>query len=203
MVKRIRSFFRIIHAVENRVYVYINRIRLYLRGVKYGANCIVHGKIYIKLHNTATVLVGNNFYFSSGRCVNALCANKRGAIYATDNAIITIGDHVGMSSTILWCHNRITIGDNVKIGGNCIIMDTDAHNVNYIYRRESKTDNGKDAPIVIEDDVLIGVNSIILKGVTIGARSIIGAGSVVTKDVPADCVACGNPARVVKALENK
>ncbi len=57
------------------------------------------------------------------------------------------------------------------------------------------------APVVIEDDVLIGVNSIILKGVTIGARSIIGAGSVVTKSVPSDCVACGNPCACSKNTE--
>ena len=53
------------------------------------------------------------------------------------------------------------------------------------------------ASIVIEDDVWVGAHSIILKGVTIGARSIIGAGSVVTKSIPADCVAAGNPCRVI------
>jgi maltose O-acetyltransferase len=53
---------------------------------------------------------------------------------------------------------------------------------------------------VIEDDVWIGANAIILKGVTIGARSIVGAGAVVSRDVPPDCVVAGNPARVVKEL---
>lgn len=57
------------------------------------------------------------------------------------------------------------------------------------------------APIVVEDDVWVGAHSIILKGVTIGARSIIGAGSVVTKSIPADCVAAGNPCRVIKNLK--
>lgn len=57
------------------------------------------------------------------------------------------------------------------------------------------------APIVIEDDVWVGAHSFILKGVTIGARSIIGAGSVVTKNIPADCVAAGNPCRVIKNLK--
>ena len=55
-------------------------------------------------------------------------------------------------------------------------------------------------PVVIEDDVLIGTNCIILKGVTIGARSIIAAGSIVTKSIPADCIAGGNPAKVIKYL---
>lgn len=83
-----------------------------------------------------------------------------------------------------------------------ILMDTDAHSLNYVDRRDGDVDmvNRLDRPIVIEDDVLVGAFAIILKGVTIGARSVIGAGSVVTKDIPADCVAAGNPAKVIKQL---
>lgn len=82
-------------------------------------------------------------------------------------------------------------------------MDTDAHSLNYVDRRDGDVDmsNRVDRPIVIEDDVLIGAYTIVLKGVTIGARSVIGAGSVVTKDIPADCVAAGNPAKVIKFLK--
>ena len=56
------------------------------------------------------------------------------------------------------------------------------------------------APIVIEDNVLVGARCIILKGVTIGARSIIGSGSIVTKDIPSDCIAAGNPCKVIKSI---
>ena len=58
----------------------------------------------------------------------------------------------------------------------------------------------KTAPIVIEDDVLIGSRCIILKGVTIGARSVIGAGSIVTKSIPPDCIAAGNPCKVIRSM---
>lgn len=61
----------------------------------------------------------------------------------------------------------------------------------------------KSKPIVIEDDVMIGTRCIILKGVTIGARSVIGSGSVVTKSIPADSIAAGNPCRVIRANINK
>lgn len=61
--------------------------------------------------------------------------------------------------------------------------------------------NRIDKEIIIEDDVLIGTNCIVLKGVHIGARSIIGAGSIVTKDIPSDCIAAGNPAIVIKNLK--
>ena len=131
-------------------------------------------------------------------------------IYAEPNARITIGNDTGMSSPCIWAKTSITIGDNVKIGGDCILLDTDAHNLDWKIRRSTEiASNGQtidcasasSMPIVIEDDVMIGTRSIILKGVTIGARSIIAAGSIVTKSIPADCIAGGNPAKVIKTLK--
>lgn len=73
--------------------------------------------------------------------------------------------------------------------------------MDYMARRTSN-EGTKSAPIVIEDDVWVGTHSIIiLKGVTIGARSIIGAGSVVTKNIPPNCVAAGNHCKVIKRYE--
>lgn len=108
---------------------------------------------------------------------------------------------------VFW-RESITIGNNVNIGGDCLIMDSDAHPHDYIQRRrefeqkvglEKYLETIPCAPIVIEDDVWIGARCQILKGVHIGARSIIAAGSIVTKDVPADCVVAGGPARVIKS----
>ena len=197
-----RELFRFLNRVRNRISSYINRLCLTLYGIKYGSNCIIHGKLYIKLFPTAQCYIGDNLYFSSGWNVNALCTNKRGTIYATDNAIISIGNNVGMSSTVLWAHKEIKIGNNVKIGGNCVIIDTDSHAIDYIKRRSPQTDWGTAKPVVIEDDVMLGMNTIVLKGVTIGARTIVGAGSVVTKNLPSDCIAGGNPAKVIKYLNN-
>lgn len=200
MIYNLRLLFRFFKRVRNKLSSYFNLIRLKMYGVEYGRHCVIHGKLYINLFSTAKVKIGDNLYFSSGWGINALCANKRGMIYATENARITIGNNVGMSSTVLWAHESITIGDHVKIGGNSILIDTDSHNMDYLVRRGQYTDWGVSKPIIIEDDVFIGVNCIILKGVTIGARSIIAAGSVVTKSIPADCVAGGNPAKVIKSL---
>lgn len=80
-----------------------------------------------------------------------------------------------------------------------LMTDTDAHPMDYIARRNGSEDT-KSAPIVIEDDAWIGAQCIILKGVTIGARSIIGAGSIVTRSIPSDCVAAGNPCKVIRKL---
>lgn len=195
-----REIIRFFKRGRNRISMYYNLSRLKLYGVSYGKNCIIHGKLHIKLFPTAKCSIGDNLYFSSGWNINALCANKQGSIYATDNAEIVIGNNVGMSSTILWAHQKIEIKDNVKIGGNCIIIDTDSHSLDYEKRRDCHNDWGVAAPVTIEDDVLIGMNTIILKGVTIGARSIIGAGSVVTKSIPSDCIAGGNPAKVIRYI---
>lgn len=197
-----RIIVRFLQKVRNYLSRYCNAFRLTCYGVTYGRKCIIHGKLYVKLFPTAKCHIGNNFYCSSGWNVNALCANKRGAIYAIDNAEIIIGDNVGMSSPVIWAHKRIEIKDNVKIGGNCIIMDTDSHSLDYDKRRDPSVDWGVAKPIIIEEDVLIGMNTIVLKGVTIGARTIIGAGSVVTKSLPSDCIACGNPARIIKYLNS-
>lgn len=200
MIRNTRLAIRYMKRIRNRLSSYYNLLRLKMYGVEYGRHCVIHGKLYITLFPTANVKIGNNLYFSSGWGINALCTNKRGMIYATEHALIKIGDNVGMSSTVLWAHNKIIIGNYVKIGGNCILIDTDAHNIDFSIRRGKNTDWGKSAPIIIEDDVFIGANCIILKGVSIGSRSIIAAGSVVTKNIPANCIAGGNPAKVVRYI---
>ena len=196
----IRVVVRLHTKIKNRISKYYNLLKLKLYGIEYGNDCTIHGKLYIKLFPSAKCKIGNSFYFSSGWNINALCTNKRGTIYATDNAEIIIGDNVGISSTVLWAHQKIEIRNNVKIGGNCIIIDTDSHSLDYEKRRNCHNDWGVAAPVTIEDDVLIGMNTIILKGVTIGARSIIGAGFVVTKSIPSDCIAGGNPAKVIRYI---
>ena len=109
---------------------------------------------------------------------------------------------MGISSGCIWAHQSIVIGNNVNIGGDCILMDSDAHSLNFLYRRDGQKDQKFkiNKGIVIDDDVLVGARSIILKGVHIGARSIIGAGSVVTNDIPADCIAGGNPCRLIRNI---
>lgn len=145
------------------------------------------------------ITIGDNFYLSSGNGVNPIASNLQADVYVEPGAALTIGNNVGMSSTRLWIHESVRIGNNVKIGGCVLITDTDAHPMDYVVRRSSN-EGTKSAPVVIEDDVWVGAHCIILKGVTIGARSIIGAGSVVTNSIPVDCVAAGNPCRVIKSL---
>lgn len=87
---------------------------------------------------------------------------------------------------------RITIGENVRCGANTLITDTDWH------MNDPRT--GSDAPIMIEKDVWLGVNVSVLKGVTIGERTLVAAGSVVTKSLPSGVIAAGHPAKVLRAI---
>lgn len=194
----------------SRFFIYYNRLFFSILGVKYGKRLSVFNRIYIRMYEGAKFIIGDNVIFSSGSGINPLCRNIRGQIFITQNAEIIIGNNSGLSSTALWAKESIRIGDNVNIGGDCIIMDTDAHSLDWRIRGgtligiDNKIikdyDSAKSAPIIIEDNVLIGTRCIILKGVTIGARSIIGAGSVVTKSIPPNCIAGGNPCKVIRQI---
>ncbi len=91
---------------------------------------------------------------------------------------------------------HISIGDSCMIANNAYITDADWHE---IYDRSHPF--GKKAPVVLEENVWIGDSAIVCKGVTIGKNSIIGAGSVVTCDIPPNTIAAGNPAKVIKELD--
>jgi len=188
-------------------YIRFNRLRFWLNDVSFGSNMQVYSKIYLNKARDSKITIGDNFVFTSGEAFNPLCRNIRGCIYAPVGSVIQIGDNVGISSACIRAKERIVIGNRVKIGGDCILIDTDAHNLDYRIRNSGELDaqgrsidslSATSAPIIIEDDVLIGTRCIILKGVTIGARTVIGSGSIVTKSIPADCIAAGNPCRIIK-----
>ena len=117
--------------------------------------------------------------------------------------VLRIGDH-----TFLGHGFSVRVASSVRIGAHCYlgpnikIYDVDGHPQNYLDRRANKqVGRSSISPVVIEDDVWIGVDTIILKGVTIGARSIVGAGSVVAKSIPPDSLATGNPAKVIRSFK--
>ena len=213
VTKLTRKFLHFPRFVRKQFYLRYNRlcIKLCIGWNNLGKRAMIFNHIYLDIHPESKVMIGDDFTFTSGECINPLCRNQRGCIVAErPNSIIEIGHHVGMSSPCLWAKERITIGNYVKIGGDCIFMDSDAHNLDWRIRNSQimfspmeslDIHTCKCAPIVIEDHVLIGARSIILKGVTICHGSVIGAGSVVVKDIPANCIAAGNPCVVIKMLE--
>ena len=200
---KIDNFFRKLGRISLKIKIAFyrkwNHFRFYSYGIKFGRNLRISGHCNLHLEQNAQFIIGDNFSLSSGSFINPLCRNIEAGIYVHSNAKLAIGNNVGMSSPCVWARTAITIGNHVNIGGDTIIMDSDAHSLDYMIRRTTEDQKyAQSAPILIEDDVFIGTRCIILKGVTIGARSIIAAGSVVTKTIPADCIAGGNPCKVIR-----
>jgi acetyltransferase-like isoleucine patch superfamily enzyme len=101
------------------------------------------------------------------------------------------GTYLNRNATVV-CDERVEIGRNCAVSWDVVIMDTDQH--------ERAGMGPVTAPVRIEDDVWIGCRAIILKGVTIGRGAVIGAGSIVTRDIPPNALAVGQPARVIRVL---
>lgn len=141
-----------------------------------------------KQNQPSTFCLGENAKFNLNGYFRAYSASY---IAVADNAELNIGSGFINCNTKLYCFNKITIGDNVKISEDIIIRDSDNHEILY---------DGylKSAPITIGDNVWIGMRATILKGVNIGEGAIIAAGAVVVKDVPPHTLVGGVPAKIIK-----
>lgn len=174
------------------------RLLIALNGIAWGRNWSFYGLPIIQKHRQSVMKFGEGFSLRSSACSNPLGPNHP-VILSTLRAdsLLEIGRNFGMTGGSICVAERVAIGDNVAVGANCVITDTDFHPL-HPRARLLEPQNGKSAPVVIEDNVFIGMNSIILKGVTLGANSVIGAGSVVSRSIPSDSIAAGNPAVVLR-----
>jgi len=137
-----------------------------------------------------------------GRCVHVITGTDRQVRLTTwahedGEGAIDIGDYCLICPGVrLDSACSITVGSNSMLAAGAYLTDADWHD---IYDRSRII--GRHAAIVLEDNVWIGDSAIVCKGVTIGENSVIGAGSVVTRNIPANVIAAGNPATVVRELD--
>ncbi len=173
-----------------------------LRGATVGAGWRCYGLPIIQRHGQSEIRIGRGLNLRSTARSNPLGPNHP-VIISTRRAgaQLTIGDDFGMTGGSLVCDELISIGDRVWVGANTVIADTDFHPLDAQRRLEAPLD-ARTAPIRIGDDVFIGMNALILKGVSIGAGAVVGAGSVVRRDVPAGAIVAGNPAVVLGQLSD-
>lgn len=172
------------------IYTPFQILKLKWKGVHISGVVFTGGHIFVNKLKSASITIGKGCRFMSKSWGNNIGLNHQCMLSAESGANLTIGNNCSFSGVSIWCFNSIILGNNVRVGANSLIMDGDAH--------QDDPRAGKNKPIVIEDNVWLGGNVVIKKGVTIGKNSVIGMNSVVTKDIPANCIAIGNPAVVVK-----
>lgn len=184
------------------------RMRLAARywGVSLGRGCAFVGRASLVRCRQSAIRIGPN-----GRFLSAPTSNRHGlnrpVMISTlrPGAEIVIGSDAGLSGTVICAAVSVRIGDRVMLGANTTVTDTDSHPIDH--RERFAGHYGLDprladtatavAPVVIEDDVFVGMHAIILKGVTIGRGAVVAAGSLVTRDVPPGGIVGGVPARVL------
>ncbi len=193
---------RAINELERLLLMPLARLQFALVGVGWGVGWRLYGLPIIQKHRESTLTIGPRLSLRSTVRSNPLGADHP-VILSTrrPGAVLQIGADFGMTGGSIVAEERIIIGNRVTIGANCIITDSDFHPLGARHRYQNPLD-GATAPVIIEDDVFIGMRCLILKGVTLGAGSVIGAGSVVTRDVPPGVIAAGSPARIVRELRD-
>lgn len=175
----------------------------FMQKIKLGAGSKYYGIPVIMRCKESHISLGAKCVLRSSFMSNALGVQHRCIIRTlAPQSFITIGDSVGMSGAAIVARKGITIGDRVLLGINCVITDSDHHPLDPALRFNNDASAIRSEEITIEDDVWVGAGVYILKGVRVGARSIIGAGSVVVSNVPSDAIVAGNPAKVVRYVKD-
>ena len=174
------------------------RAQFRIRGVAWPQGLQVRGRL--GLSAGGRIEIGKHVVINNDSKFNRAGINRPSQLVAAPDALLRIGSNVGISGGVLYATEMINVGNHVLIGANTSIYDSDFHTLDHIERR--KCLKAASSPVFIEDDVWIGANAFVLKGVRIGARSVIGAGSIVTKNIPPDSIAAGNPARLLRKIND-
>ncbi len=192
-----RGYFHTVHVLRRRFRTLLGNYFYAvarLKGVSFGSRPVIAGRPHFRVYPGSTIQIGRKAEFLSGSRDNLIGINRPCMLSTLDeNSKIIIGDNCGLSGTVIGAHIEIRLGSHVKCGANTLITDGDWH--------PEDPRSGKPQPVIIEDNVWLGVNSVILKGVTIGRDTVIGANSVVTKNIPAGVIAAGNPCKVIRELQ--
>ena len=169
--------------------------------IEYGKGLKLIGWPFLFRYPKAKMIFGKDVSINSSFFSNLLGLYQRTIIIARGEAVIRIGDGVGISGSTIYARQKISIGNHVLVGANTKIVDNDFHPLDVEARNANDFSKLECKPIIIEDNVFIGCNCLILKGTEIGENSIVGAGSVVCGKFPGNVVIAGNPAKIIKQID--
>ena len=188
------KYVRIIELELNAILVtFCIYLLCYMKNIKLKKYIKFYGFAYFFRYPGSKINIHRHCIFRSKKKSNLIGINHPCYISTlTRTAIINIGKHSSFSSTVIGAFNSITIGVNVRCGANTLITDGDWH------MNDPRCEHPK--PVIIENNVWLGEGVKVLKGVIIGENSVIGAGSIVTKSIPPNVIAAGNPCKVIKEL---
>ncbi len=162
----------------------------HLRGLWFARKLTHHGIVVVTGRYPAPTVLNRGGAIDVKNC--EFYEGVRLEVYRGGMLTIGNGTYLNRNAVVIAVGN-VDIGNDCRIGWDVVIMDSDLHPV------DANDQPTESARVVIEDDVWIGCRSIILKGVRIGKRSVIAAGSIVTKDIPPNSIAAGVPARVISS----
>ena len=157
----------------------------------------VTGRMKLDLDPFAHFHLGDGVRINSGALINAIGGHRKTIIALHRGARLAIGQGTGLSSCTIVCKSMIKIGEQVLVGGGTVIVDSDLHALASKDRELPREIAARSAPISIGDRVFIGGGAMILKGVSVGADAVIGAGAIITRDIPSAEIWAGNPARCI------
>lgn len=181
--------FRVSGALGNAAAVM--RARYYLRSAaSLGPRVRLWGVPFV--NNQGRLLIGDRVRLASGVSTLELNVGPNGTLEIGDRVLINHGCSIGATKLV-------RIGSNCNIGSQVILIDNAFHELD----PERRNEQPEPAAVVLEENVWLAARVIVLPGVTIGKNSVIGAGSVVTRDVPPDVLAGGVPARVIRPLRGQ
>lgn len=188
-----KYFDLLILKIKSKWFTFFVQISCYLRGIELGRKNIFIGLVTFRRRSNSKIIIGNNCLFRSSMTSNLIGINRKCIISTlTNDSQINIGDNCGFSGIVIGAFKSIKLGKNVRCGANTLITDSDWHT--------DDPRSGVPKEVIIKDNVWLGVNVIVLKGVTIGENSVIGANSVVTKSIPNNVIAAGNPCKIIKEI---
>lgn len=202
------SFFQFIFRTTRKINTIVKSvINAFITNLILKGNGVEHttfrttGIPFIVVARGGYMKLGTDFAMNNGAKGNPIGCYERCTFCVDKGAVLEIGDHVGVSQAAFVSTCSLRIGNYVKIGGGTCVYTTDFHSLDANQRRGMEDRKSrKNAPVIIEDNVFIGAKCIILKGVTIGENSIVGAGSLVTKSIPSNEIWAGNPARFIRKI---